>query len=95
MYKAIWNGRVIAESDDIETVDDNTYFPHDALKEEFFRPALTKTTCPWKGVASYYDVIVDGETNLGAAWTYPDPKSAAENIREHVAFWRGVEVVKD
>ena len=95
MYKAIWNNTVIAESNEIETVENNAYFPHDALKEEFFRPALIKTTCPWKGLASYYDVIVDGEVNQEAAWTYPDPKKSAENIRNYVSFWRGVEVVQD
>jgi len=95
MYKAIWNNTVIAESNEIETVENNAYFPHDALKKEFFRPALTKTTCPWKGVASYYDVIVDGDVNPGSAWTYPDPKKEAENIKGYVSFWRGVEVVQD
>ncbi len=90
--KATWKGKVIAESDTTETVEGNAYFPKNAIKQEFFRPSDTHTTCPWKGIASYYDVVVDGEVNKDAAWFYPDPKEAAANIKDHVAFWRGVEV---
>jgi uncharacterized protein (DUF427 family) len=90
--KAIWNGEVLAESDDTRVVEGNHYFPADALRREFFRPSDTHTTCPWKGVASYYDVVVDGAVNRDAAWTYPDPKDAAREIAGRVAFWRGVEV---
>ncbi|MGH7285483.1 MAG: DUF427 domain-containing protein [Polyangiaceae bacterium] len=90
--KATWKGKVIADSPAIETVEGNSYFPKSAIKQEFFRPSDTHTTCPWKGVASYYDVVVDGEVNKDAAWFYPAPKEAAANIKDHVAFWRGVEV---
>lgn len=92
MAKAIWNGTVVAESDRIETVEGNAYFPPDSLKMDYFKPSDKKTSCPWKGVASYYTLVVDGQTNKDAAWTYPDPKDAAQNIKEHVAFWRGVQV---
>ncbi len=92
MPKAIWNDRVIAESDTYETVEGNVYFPKSAIKSEFFKPSDTHTTCPWKGLASYYDVAVDGQTNKDAAWYYPAPKEAAANIKDHVAFWHGVKV---
>ena len=92
MPKAIWNGVVLAESDRCEVVEGNQYFPPDAVKREYFKPSATHTTCPWKGVASYYDVVVDGETNGDAAWYYPEPKEAARNIKGYVAFWRGVKV---
>jgi len=92
MPKAIWNGAVLAESDRCEVVEGNQYFPPDAVKREYFKPSATHTTCPWKGVASYYDVLVDGETNRDAAWYYPEPKEAAKQIKDHVAFWHGVTV---
>jgi uncharacterized protein (DUF427 family) len=92
MAKAVWNNTVIAESDAFETVDGNIYFPADALRQEYFKASDKKSSCPWKGVASYYSITVDGEENADAAWYYPDPKAAAENIRGHIAFWRGVEV---
>ena len=92
MAKAVWNGTVLAESDTIELVEGNRYFPADALRREFFKESAHKTTCPWKGVATYYSITVDGAENADAAWYYPDPKPAAQNIRDHVAFWRGVEV---
>jgi uncharacterized protein (DUF427 family) len=92
MPKAIWKGRVIAESNVFETVEGNVYFPKGALKSEFFRPSDTHTVCSWKGTASYYDVVVDGEVNPAAAWYYPEPKDAAANIKDHVAFWNGVTV---
>ena len=90
--KAIWNGHVVAESDDTVVVEGNHYFPPDSLRKEFFQPSAKRTTCPWKGEASYYTLEVDGAENPDAAWTYPDPKSAAANIRGRVAFWRGVVV---
>ncbi len=90
--KAIWKNKVIAESDKIETVEGNAYFPAASVKQEFFKPSDTHTICPWKGTASYYNVVVDGEVNKDAAWFYPDPKEAAANIKDHVAFWRGVKV---
>ena len=90
--KAIWNGAVIAESDDTVVVEGNHYFPAEALHRQHFEESAQTSTCPWKGVASYYDVCVGGERNPGAAWTYPDPKPAAAEIAGRVAFWRGVEV---
>jgi uncharacterized protein (DUF427 family) len=92
MAKAIWNGVIIAESDRTEMVEGNYYFPPDSIKKEYFRPNSTTTVCPWKGTASYYDVVVDNQINSGAAWYYPNPKPAAQNIKDHVAFWRGVRV---
>ena len=92
MPKAIWNGTVIAESDQCEVVEGNQYFPPDAVKSEFFQPSDKHTVCGWKGTASYYDVVVDGQVNSAAAWYYPDPKPAASNIKGYIAFWRGVKV---
>ena len=92
MTKAIWNGVIIAESNQTEIVEGNHYFPPNSIKREYFQPNTTHTTCPWKGVASYYDVVVGGQVNKGAAWFYPDPKPAASNIKDHIAFWRGVQV---
>lgn len=92
MPRAIWRGKVIAESDAFETVEGNVYFPEQALHREYLRPSSEHTVCPWKGTASYYDVVVDGEANPAAAWFYPDPKPTAANIKDHVAFWKGVTV---
>ena len=92
MPKAIWKGAVIAESDDTVVVEGNHYFPADSLNEEFFRDSDVKTDCVWKGEASYYDVQVDDDVADYAAWYYPDPKPAAEDIKHRVAFWRGVQV---
>jgi uncharacterized protein (DUF427 family) len=92
MPKATWNGRVLAETDKFETVEGNIYFPPDSLVMDHFRPSDTHTTCGWKGIASYYDVVVDGKVNADAAWYYPTPKDAAKNITGYVAFWRGVKV---
>ena len=94
MAKATWNGQVIAEAnpDQIETVEGNAYFPPQTIKPEFFKESATHTVCPWKGDASYYNVVVDGQTNQDAAWFYPAPKDAAKNITGYVAFWRGVKV---
>ncbi|HSG41006.1 MAG TPA: DUF427 domain-containing protein [Thermoanaerobaculia bacterium] len=92
MPRAIWNGAVIAESDKFETVEGNVYFPPDAIRQEFFKPTETHTVCGWKGTASYYTVVVDGQENKDAAWYYPDPKPEAARIKDHVAFWRGVTV---
>src|ERR1700749_2527888 len=94
MAKATWNGKVIAESDTTEMVEGNIYFPESSLKREYFRPSSTISTCPWKGQARYYSLLVDGQENQDAAWYYPDPKPAARNVKNHVAFWRGVEVEK-
>ena len=90
--KAIWRDRVIAESETTRVVEDNYYFPADSLVREHFEDSATHTTCGWKGVASYKTVVVDGARNLDAAWYYPDPKPAADEIRGWYAFWRGVEV---
>lgn len=94
MIKASWNGKVIAESDRTEIVEGNHYFPAETLHKEFFRSSETHSVCPWKGVASYYSIEVDGQTNPDAAWYYPDPKAAARNIAGRVAFWKGVRVEK-
>ena len=90
--KAIWNGTTLAESNATVVVEGNHYFPHDSVKKEFFRESDTHTTCPWKGLASYYDVVVDGKVNKDAAWYYPEPSEAAKNIKGCVAFWKGVQV---
>lgn len=92
MAKAIWNNAVLAESADTVVVEGNHYFPPDAINREYFRASDAHTVCGWKGTASYYDVVVDGQVNEQAAWYYPDPKSAAANIKGHVAFWKGVKV---
>ena len=92
MAKAIWNDTVIAESDQTILVEGNHYFPSDSIKPEYFRETSQHTTCGWKGVASYYDINVDGKVNSGGAWFYPDPKTAAQQIKNYVAFWRGVKV---
>ena len=94
MAKAIWNGTVLAESDAFEMVEGNYYFPPDSINKKYFKGSDTHTQCPWKGTASYYHVQVDGEVNKDAAWYYPEPKDAAKHIKNHVAFWRGVEVVQ-
>ena len=91
-YRASWNNVVVAESDDIVEVEGNAYFPAGSIKSEYFSKTDTSSVCPWKGTASYYTLTVDGESNPDAAWFYPQPKDAAENIRDHVAFWRGVTV---
>jgi len=90
--KAIWSGKVIAESDNTTVIEGNHYFPHDSIKKEFFKPSDTKTTCHWKGEASYYSVEVDGSVNEDAAWFYPETSSMAKSIENAVAFWKGVEV---
>jgi len=92
MTKAIWNGVVLAESDRCEVVEGNQYFPPDAIKREYVKDSSTHTVCSWKGTASYYDVVVNGQTNKDAAWFYPVPKDAAKQIAGYVAFWHGVAV---
>ncbi|MDA3821954.1 MAG: DUF427 domain-containing protein [Bacteroidales bacterium] len=93
--KAIWNDQLIAESDDVIKVEGNIYFPIVFVKMEFLKESNTQTTCPWKGSASYYSLNVNGKTNEDAAWYYPEPKSAAEEIRGRLAFWKGVQIVDD
>jgi uncharacterized protein (DUF427 family) len=92
--KAIWHDTVIAESDDIETVEGNAYFPESAVRKDLLRDSSKHTVCSWKGDCSYYDVVVDGEVNNDAAWFYPNPKDAAKQIKGRIAFWRGVRVEK-
>lgn len=92
MAKAIWNDVVLAESDVYEKVEGNIYFPSDTLNKEYFKDSETKSTCFWKGKASYYDIEVNGKINKDAAWYYPEPKSKAESIKAYVAFGKGVEV---
>lgn len=93
MVKAVWNDVVIAESDRCVVVEGNQYFPWEDVKQEYFQPSSTHTTCPWKGVASYYTLNVNGKANPDAAWYYPDPKPAAAEIKGRVAFWKGVKVI--
>ena len=90
--KAIWNGQTIAESNDTIVVENNHYFPENSIKKEFYKSSTYKTNCPWKGWASYYNVEVDGKTNENAAWFYAEPSDKAKNIKNYVAFWKGVEV---
>ena len=92
MAKASWNGAVLAESDQTVVVEGNHYFPPSAVHSEFLRPSDTHTVCGWKGTASYQDVEVNGQRNPDAAWFYPDPKPAAAEIKDHIAFWKGVRV---
>jgi uncharacterized protein (DUF427 family) len=91
--KAIWKGTVLAQSETTEVVEGNHYFPPEAIHREFFRSSDTHTTCGWKGTASYYSIVVNGEENRDAAWFYPDPLPAAKKIAGWVAFWKGVQVV--
>lgn len=93
--KAIWNNQIIAESQETVVIENNHYFPHDSIKKDFFKPSKTHSTCPWKGEASYYNLEVDGEQNADAAWFYPEVSELAKGIKNKVAFWKGVEVVKD
>jgi len=90
--KAVWNGKVLAESDRTVVVEGNHYFPAGSVNRTYFKESPTHTTCPWKGVASYYTVVVDGQANEDAAWYYPEPKEAASQIKDYVAFWKGVKV---
>ncbi|GAB5491228.1 MAG: DUF427 domain-containing protein [Phototrophicaceae bacterium] len=92
MVQAIWNDVIIAESDETIVVEGNHYFPASAVNQDLLADNSSHTICPWKGVASYYDIVVDGKTNSGAAWYYPQPKDAASEIKDYVAFWKGVEV---
>jgi uncharacterized protein (DUF427 family) len=92
MATAIWNGKVLAESDDTVIVEGNHYFPRESVNKELLKESDHHTVCPWKGVASYYHVVAGDETNRNAAWYYPEPKQAAEMIRNRIAFWKGVQV---
>lgn len=90
--KAKWNNQVIAESDETIIVENNHYFPADSVSKDFLKSSATHSACPWKGVASYYTLDVNGKENTDAAWYYPTPKAAAENIKNYIAFWKGVEI---
>ncbi|MFQ5993323.1 MAG: DUF427 domain-containing protein [Nitrospiraceae bacterium] len=92
MPKAIWNGAVLAESDQCQVVEGNSYFPPESINRQYFKESTKHTTCPWKGEASYYDIVVEGQVNKEAAWYYPSPKEAARHITDYVAFWKGVTV---
>lgn len=92
MWQAVWNNQVIAESDNTQVVEGNQYFPFDSVKKEFLTESAQTSTCPWKGEANYFNIVVNGETNPDAAWIYKTPKERAAQIAGHVAFWRGVEV---
>lgn len=92
MPKAVWNGTVIAESDDTVMVEGNHYFPADSVNPEYLAGSTTTSVCPWKGTASYHDIVVGGETNAGAAWYYPEPKPEAAEIKDRLAFWKGVSI---
>jgi uncharacterized protein (DUF427 family) len=90
--RAVWNDTVIAESQDTVIVEGNHYFPPDSIQAEYFKPSATTSICPWKGTASYYTLEVDGQQNPDAAWYYPDAKPAADEIKDRIAFWKGVQV---
>lgn len=90
--KAVWNGKILAESDETVVVENNHYFPPNSINKEYFQPSNTHTTCPWKGEASYYTLQVDGKENQDAAWYYPEPSAAARKIKDHIAFWKGVSI---
>ena len=92
MTKAVWNGKVLAESDETIIIEGNHYFPPEAIQKGYFQENDHHTTCPWKGEASYYDLTVEGKVNPSAAWVYPEPKEAAKEIKGYIAFWKGVEV---
>ncbi|MFW5762586.1 MAG: DUF427 domain-containing protein [Cyclobacteriaceae bacterium] len=91
--KAIWNNKVIAESDDIVNVEGNAYFPVESVNKDFLQETKFHTVCPWKGAASYYTIEVDGQVNKNAAWYYPDPSELAKSIKDRIAFWNGVKIV--
>lgn len=95
MKRAIWNNKVIAESDKTVVIEGNHYFPIETIKTDYFKESDTHTTCPWKGIASYYSLEVDGQINKDAAWYYPKTSELAKSIEGKVAFWKGVQVVVD
>jgi uncharacterized protein (DUF427 family) len=95
VIRAVWNGAVLAEASETVTVEGNHYFPPESLNRELFTGSATKTVCSWKGTASYLTVVVDGAENTDAAWYYPEPKSAAAQIKDRVAFWKGVQIESD
>lgn len=92
--KAIWNDQIIAQSDDTKVIENNHYFPPNSIKKEFYNESSTQSNCPWKGMASYFTIEVDGAQNKDAAWYYPNTKHAAKEIEGYVAFWKGVKITK-
>ena len=92
MTKALWNGKVLAESEKTEVVEGNHYFPPESVNWDYFKPSATNSVCPWKGLASYHNLHVEGQINEDAAWYYPEPKDAAARIKNYVAFWKGVKI---
>lgn len=92
--KAVWNGEILAESDETKVIEGNHYFPPESIGESYFEKSDYTTNCPWKGKASYYSISVNGKKNENAAWYYPDTKSAANEIKNYVAFWKGVKVTE-
>ncbi len=94
IMKAIWNNKIIAESERTILLEGNHYFPIESVKTEYFKTSIHKTVCPWKGTASYYDIVVEGSVNEDAAWYYPSPSDKAAHIKDHVAFWKGVKVLE-
>jgi uncharacterized protein (DUF427 family) len=92
MVQAVWNGAIIADTEDTVVVEGNHYFPPDAVAADVLKPSATTSVCPWKGKASYYTLVVDGKENPDAAWYYPEPKSAASEIKGRIAFWKGVQI---
>jgi uncharacterized protein (DUF427 family) len=93
--KALWNGRIIAESKDIVNIENNNYFPISSVNKEFLQESDTVTRCPWKGLARYHTLVVDGKENPDAAWYYPEPSDLAKEIKGRIAFWKGVQIIKD
>lgn len=91
--QAIWNDAVLADSDACRIVEGNYYFPPESVRRDFLRPSRLRTTCRWKGVANYYDVVVNGKVNCKAAWYYPEPRQTARQIKNYVAFWHGVKIL--
>ncbi len=94
IMKAIWNGILLAESEETVVIEGNHYFPPDSVNWSFFEKSETHSVCPWKGTASYHTIIVNGDKNKDAALYYPEPKYAAKKLKNHIAFWKGVDVVK-
>lgn len=93
--RARWNDKIIAESNETIVIENNHYFPEESVNKEYLMNSETNSVCPWKGLASYYSIVVDGKTNVDAAWYYPGPKKSAEPIKNYIAFWKGVQVIKE
>jgi len=92
--KAVWNDKILAESDKTIIVEGNQYFPPESIKVKFFKKTNTKTTCSWKGIASYYSIVVNDKTNEDSAWYYPEPTESAKKIKNYIAFWKGVKIIR-